>query len=438
MGGTWACSEHPSRTAPYFCPRCKTHVCDDCATPTEAGRRQVYQCKKCDALLSRAGSGESTGARHAPPIWERIPDIFTYVTRPSVWLVIVGMAVLWWVLRYIPFGGILMGGIEAAVFFRVLESTAFGAEDLDPPDFSSVWDDLMSPLLRYIAAVFPIIFAIIWGAAEFFNTLYALKAGGSPSELFDGMVGPVVLLFVGVALLPLLFAVAAIGRSVLSMFNPAIWIQSIRTMGVEYLVGSAFFYVALAVEVFVVFPLALQIYGVVDIVFVGPVISFSVAYFPMIVKARIIGAMCEPFMDRGHEATRAAESAIPTARIVEPGKPLPPAPRAREPVAFSPNPEPQAAGLASADDAETLIAAAKQAYQSGDYGQAVEKAGRILKHHPNSPEVYNALWLAAHAQEKGGRVDLMEKSLRKLLASMPEGPFADRARAKLRQHGIQP
>jgi hypothetical protein len=266
-----------------------------------------------------------TGIREVGPIWERLPEITRYMAQPSVWMVLLGMALLWWFLRFVPMlGGLMIAGIEAAVFFHVLETSAFGADELDPPDITDLFEDVALPLLRYIAATLPITVAIVWAGLSVFEGLARLRAGASPSALFGGMTEPLVLLAIGVLLAPLLFAVGAIGRSVISMFNPAIWVSSIKTMGAEYVVGSLLFYGAVAVGVLVFGPLAGWIYVHVPIPFVGPIVATALASAPLILQARVLGIMCEPFMERGPAGAAAPQPNLPAARVVAAERDAPP------------------------------------------------------------------------------------------------------------------
>lgn len=492
------------------------------------------------------------------PIWQRLDDVVSYVFTPSVLLVLFGTAVMVYALQWIPaIGGILAGAVEASIFFHIVQTTAFGERDLEPPSVDNVVDDLLMPLLRYLAAVLPIIVALVWAGLAVLGSLAQVDQGESPTTLFADMTGPLLLLVAGLALLPLLLAIAAIGRSVIVMFNPAVWISSLRTLGWDYWVAAILFWGVLALEYFVMLPALYRIWVDVDVAFVVPVLTLFVATVPWALRARLIGALCEPYVGVVDQVTSPPQPYVPSARSVASGSaysppparppapldfmppreviaafdpdrvtpvpaatappPLPPlltaadlppqTPPPLEPFELPPprgwaepvEPDPPSAPRIPAHERDTVVdgyevklytrlnegdaegvaalapgvlanlidnhrgprawelfrrvdelcpglrlaervlyGLAREASAAGEPTTAVRLAGVQLETYPHGRLLPAALWLAACAQEAGGRDDLMESTLQMLIRKYPDSSFAADARAKLEQRWRAP
>jgi len=189
---------------------------------------------------------------------------------------------------------VIVAGLEASMYFHIVATTAAGQERLETPDFESLGDSLAGPLIRYIFTLVPMIAAFGW---------YGSKAAGAwyvgfitfvidPSDILH-YAGPAALLIAAVALWPLMTMIAAIGRSIIATYNPVIWVNTLRTFGIDYVIGVLLFYAILVAEVMVMPSIARSL----TIPFVGLLIVTFVGYIPMALRARLLGAICQPYFD---------------------------------------------------------------------------------------------------------------------------------------------
>lgn len=309
MGGNH-CLRHPETRARFQCPKCGP-VCDRCTEHKWVGGGFVDECLSCRQRVSeRANKGAprvTVADRTAAGFVRRIPEFLQFPANRSVLYMLIGLtlitAPLYWAItnNLVPglglLGLIIVKSLEASVYFRFVFKTAYGESEIDPPDAESLVDDLFGPLLRYLAALLPIIAAIVlWGqelgSIQVAFILFTMDA----SLLFDAGGLPAILLCVGVALLPLLTIVAAVSGSVLSVLNPVIWVHAIRILGATYVIGAACFYGILLVETLVWMPLLIDLGTEVDIPIVTTLVTLFLAYLPMALRARFLGGMVEPFL----------------------------------------------------------------------------------------------------------------------------------------------
>lgn len=320
MGAQFACGNHLQAVAEFYCPTCDKHLCKDCTTHLWVARGFVDQCVACKAMLQHIGAKQVTapGAKKAgnpdTPLagarafLEQLPAILSYPFKTSVLFTIAGLALLtaplMWatgnnisgILGLIGFFFIL--GLEIMIYFQIVMRTAHGEEEMESPDFDNVFDDFFAPVGRYILALSPIIAGMfVFGEAMLDNALLgALVLLLKPSLVFEHNLAAV-LFCSGVILLPLLTASAALGRSASAVLNPALWIQNLKIMWATYPIAVAAYYVVLAFD-FLVFRelLFMDLAPSIPIPILGTWLIVSVSYLPMVLRARILGAMCRPYL----------------------------------------------------------------------------------------------------------------------------------------------
>jgi len=282
-------------------------LCDECATVVPGERRiLVAQCNACGALLEPFTGTEVQRAAAvgvATPLWRRLDDIFAYVTRTSVLLSMAGLAVatvlLGLVASFTPFLGLLVAlfafGLEAALFFRIIETSAYGRDDLEPPDVSTAGEAIFGPALWYVAAVLPAaVPTLLIGVQAFEMAL----AGAAPWQLFDDFALPALLWLGGFLMMPLLLAIAALGRSVSAIYNPLHWFDSLRQLKWDYAVGAGLFYALYLAELIAGVLMGL-VTSVIHIPIASAVATAFVVFAVRALRFRTLGLMCEPHMERG-------------------------------------------------------------------------------------------------------------------------------------------
>jgi hypothetical protein len=279
----------------------------------------VDQCVACQALLQTLGEtriaveGARTGgradspARSAAAFIEKIPELLRYPVTPSVLLTLVGLAVITTPLRWASsnnisgilgiIGFLIALGLEVSIYFHIVMRTAHGETEMEPPAFDNVFDDFFGPIGRYLAVLTPIIAGMfIWGEEQAGTWAAGVILFYKPAAMFDVPVAAA-LICAGIVLLPLLTAVAALSGSVLAVLNPALWIESLRVMAPTYPIAIVAYYAVFAFEYlflheFLLFDLAPAI----PIPLFGSFVIMVIAYLPFALRARILGAMCEPYL----------------------------------------------------------------------------------------------------------------------------------------------
>ncbi|MDB4955719.1 MAG: hypothetical protein JWO36_3288 [Myxococcales bacterium] len=240
----------------------------------------------------------------ATPITSRLGVVIKYVTRADTLMVLGGLALVTTILRFLSTGPslaprssftvwVIVAGLEASMYFHIVETTASGQESLETPDFTSLGESLFAPLIRYIFTLVPMIAALVWYGKQAAGTwVYGLMVFVKPTDIFHYM-GPAALLVAGVLLWPLMTMIAAIGRTITATYNPVIWIKTLRTFGGDYLIGVLLFYGVLVAETLVIPPIAEAL----TIPFVGVLIVQFLAYLPMALRARLLGEICRPYFE---------------------------------------------------------------------------------------------------------------------------------------------
>lgn len=304
------CLRHPGERARFQCPKCGS-ICERCNEHKWVGGGFVDRCLTCSQavteLRDRGKPRITAEDRTVAGYLHRIPEFLQFPLNRSAVYMLIGLTLItaplyWAVTNNISgilalLGLLLIKSLEASVYFRFVFKSAYGESEIDPPDAENLVDDLFGPLLRYLAALSPIIMAIIlWGqeigsiTAGFF--LFAMK----PSLLFDAGGLPAILLVAGLALLPLLTVVAAVSGSVTSVLNPVIWVNAIRILGGTYVVASVCFYAVLVAETLILVPLLIDLKAAADIPVLSTLAVLFLAYLPMALRARLLGGMVEPFL----------------------------------------------------------------------------------------------------------------------------------------------
>src|SRR5262249_10809245 len=154
----------------------------------------------------------------------------TYVLSGRVLVVLAGVALLQLLGNFGMILSILAAGINAAVFFRIVETSAYGDDRLEPPDFVDPWESVLSPLLRFLATLAPLVLLLVAAGVPFLEGLF------SGPRLWMGLGAWSVLILVWIALWPLLIIVAALTRSALAIYRPTLWVKILGEMRSDYVI----------------------------------------------------------------------------------------------------------------------------------------------------------------------------------------------------------
>lgn len=303
MLGQHLCERH-LRNAKFYCGSCRRYFCDACVKHEWTGSGFADLCTECAQHVDLVpGSGASAAPGAAAPgaagFIADLPNILRYPLRPSVAVTLGGMALIALALGWLgSLIGLIVTGIELSLYFHMITRTAHGDEHLDPPDFDNITDAIARPLVWIFLIHLPLVAAVVWLGIVDLDSALGLLHGDT--ELADPtrFTGPLVLAALGVLLLPLLTAIAALTHAGGAILDPARWVQTLRLMGSTYAVGALAFYIMLGFQLLVWTPLLAGLRAAVPIPILTSLVVIFLGYIPMAIRARIVGAMCAPYMDQ--------------------------------------------------------------------------------------------------------------------------------------------
>ncbi len=342
----------------------------------------------------------------------RLPDVLAYLFSPSLWMTLFGLAILSSILQAMAFGFfgiialVMAVGLEVGVFFRITRSSANGDRSFSAPDFENFFDSLIMPILLVLVAALPMILAFYFAT----NSLFSFTLAFGQVPMF-----PLALLIIGILLFPLLLTVGAINGTIGGVLNPALWANALGGFRTNYIIAIVGFYGLWYLELTLFGALALQVD---DIPLFGvSVLASMVLYIPRVLRYRLLGALCEPHM-AGDYAPE-----IPAAIVVRGG--------GQYAATFSDNILQLQGGTMSP---VAILRMANTAFSEEQYRLVYRATETLWKNHKNSPEVIEALWLSAKAQEQQKQLDAMRATLRQIISQNEAHPIAGDARLKLRQY----
>jgi hypothetical protein len=298
------CSNHLDNQASYECVPCRRYMCNLCVKIVRLPNTSVEQCPRCGSLAQRMGplrqSQVASVIRQTQghgSLISRLADTPAFLARPSVLLVLLGLSVFQMLLSYGGLPGAMVSlGAEAWVYFSIVELTANGRNDFDAR-IDNVVDDIFMPMFRYLVALLPILIGVISFALEYSQNLRAgVETFEADPRMVVRYVRPLAIILAGLALWPLMTAIAAISKSIFDMLNPMVWVQTLRDMGTDYIVGAIAFYVVLALELFLWEPIVRTAALKVPMPFVTVTLVVFLGHIPMALRARILGTMSEPYL----------------------------------------------------------------------------------------------------------------------------------------------
>jgi hypothetical protein len=242
------------------------------------------------------GSGAAVVDADVSPVTK----ILSYLFARETLLTLVALTIFTTILRALSSGvgiaGMLLAlvatGLEISYYFRVLTSMTNGETHFETPEFSSLGEDVFDPLIRYVATLVPLIIAVFWlGELTTGHWLHGLVVlAVRPHSIFDYS-GPGLLFGAWLVLWPLMTIIAAIGKSIISAYNPVIWAKTLAMLNTRYVVGAVAFYALVLAEVYAIPQLA----GLLTIPYVGVLAIAFAANLAMALRACVLGMVCHPY-----------------------------------------------------------------------------------------------------------------------------------------------
>jgi len=310
---TTNCSEHLRSRARATCTGCSRMLCLECLEVALEGKDE--HCVHCHAVAKPvivapvavvatslpAATVVRSGAAVVDAGVSPVTKILSYLFARETLLTLVALTIFTTILRAlapssIGIAGMVLAlvatGIEISYYFRVLTSITNGETHFETPDFSSPGEDIFDPLIRYVATLVPLVIAVFWlgerTTGHWLDGLAILAV--RPHSIFRYS-GPGLLFGAWLAMWPLMTMIAAIGKSIISAYNPVIWAKTLAMLNTRYLVGAVAFYALVLAEAYAIPQLA----GLLTIPYAGVLAIAFVANLAMALRACVLGMVCQPY-----------------------------------------------------------------------------------------------------------------------------------------------
>jgi hypothetical protein len=269
------CKYHPQTRARFHCSRCKLSFCDLCVERRVAsGGSASVRCRKCGMACDPvADAPVVTGP--PPAFASMLPGAFLYPWKGNGFILLVGGAVFFLLLSFLPLVGLLITGYLFSYAKRIVAASANGeAAPPDWPDFTNWVDDILVPYFHLIALV-ALTFGPAWVIAVFLPATtpyyWALVIATTVAGAF----------------------LAPMGMLALAMFdtvtalNPMTLIWSIQRIPWHYLVAAIAFESVIGAYVFC----EAFVGKVVPIPFLGSLVAGCLNLYLLAVAMRILGLL---------------------------------------------------------------------------------------------------------------------------------------------------
>lgn len=226
VGAGPKCTQHPSALAGWSCVGCSARLCPDCVAIKRMVSTELIICLRCQELAKPLTMRRSEKLPFFSVVW-RAP---LYPLNSAGLIAILAFALVMAVLSY---GGGLATrigvGIYWAYVFSIIRTSSRGSEEVEPFEFSSLFDDVLMPAFRGVVAT-----TLIWLPA--FVYAFSIRDWDSKTSPLSIALDPVVwvLVIAGVVYVPMALMIAATGGGVLRMINPLMVFGYIHRLGKDY------------------------------------------------------------------------------------------------------------------------------------------------------------------------------------------------------------
>ncbi len=237
------CSFHPTVAAGWVCSGCEKRLCPDCTASKPAGFTELHICGKCGEV-----AGPLKVHRSRIPFSTRVVSAPLFLLNTEGLIAVLATSVVMAVLDFAPLGKLLGIGVLWGYVFSIVRATARGAKTTEPPDFTSVVDDIIAPAVKFLIGT-----TLVWLPFAVFIGFNFRKPGIYPAVIFFG----VVTALAGIVYGPIALMIAAAGGGALQMLNP-VWVT-----GYMFKLGKDYAIAVVAVAVVTFFHLIFSAIGTV-------------------------------------------------------------------------------------------------------------------------------------------------------------------------------
>jgi uncharacterized membrane protein YgdD (TMEM256/DUF423 family) len=263
-GGWRRCINHHTEPSTYVCPKCTVGYCAACETTV---RESTVICPVCEAFcvpVKKYEEGQELVRQRQRSMMEELQTIATYPLRDPMAYAMLAVFSGFFALGA-RLGGMLwvigtilsMGALYGYCFYALNRVASGNLKDFMPPigDFWEFVEPCKLGLAAFLASTGPLLLIVTWAgfsvAKSFMadapapiemsvvHAQVASEAEEATPQLSGGAMLLATLLLIPailwkIAYTPVALTVAALSRSVLSILNPMVALDTVKRMGIVY------------------------------------------------------------------------------------------------------------------------------------------------------------------------------------------------------------
>ena len=264
-GGWRRCISHHTEPSTHVCPKCTVGYCAACENKV----RDAIVCPVCEAFcvpVKKFEEDQELARQRQRSMMDELQTIATYPLRDPMAYAMLGVFTAVFALGA-RMGGVLwvigtilsMGALYGYCFFALNRVASGNLKDFMPPigDFWEFVEPCKLGLTSFVASTGPLLLIVVWSGFSVAKSFMADAPPAPPAisvvqaqpaedeaaeaspQLSGGMLLLATLLVIPAILwkivyTPVSLTVAALSRSVLSILNPMIALDTIKRMGIVY------------------------------------------------------------------------------------------------------------------------------------------------------------------------------------------------------------
>lgn len=231
------CRNHRHVLAGWSCDDCHAKLCADCVAEKIVDTVSVDVCGTCGERVARIVVHR--GDTKSYP--DRLREVWRY---PFSFGGIVGMSAVGALFAIGALGPLYLA-LAFAVFwgfiFVLIQSTARGVDDIDPPDFSTLWESIAAVLFR----------ATIATSASWLP--FAIYLWATKPDFYEALVDPILWLLscFGLVYAPIAILGAAVRTPLYRILNPIWLIRCVGRLGRDYWIAVGMLALLGALQIFI-------------------------------------------------------------------------------------------------------------------------------------------------------------------------------------------
>lgn len=452
------CSQHPNARAAWRCTKCGADLCPGCAAEDIIHGGKIVRCVTCSGVAEVLRV-----RREVVPYWGMFGTFLKAIFSLEGLLQFLALALILYLVAHVPLvGGILYGGVWVSYYFLIINKAAYGNAKLPrPADFTDFVDDMVLPLIRFIAATL-----ILW-IPTYLYVRSRIGFGNLFANPVEALADPVLILIVvvSVAYFPGAIITAAVTRSTLAMLNPLVILGIVLRIPGHYFLTVLVWGIMNVTDVWLLGHLA-PVLGRFYLPLLTPVLLIALGLIVPILTAFVLGWLIHQngevlgFVSARELMVAEVPGAVPRAALPSRSEPPPESqPEPVKPIPLEPEPDLdparalesslksgdndaamdayrklQAAGLTPDLPPPPELRLANILERQGLSLDAAHACRRAAEKDPQGPLATRAIFTAARLLvERVGEVEQGKTMYRYLVENYPQDPLAQRAQEMLRR-----